>query len=71
ITDLVSNMDSLSWYCGTRGKSRDDFGDLYDGLLQKNANETKSGSGQYFSPRPLIITIIHLLMPQPREVVQD
>ncbi len=71
ITELVSNMDSLDWYSGTRGKSRDDFGDMYEGLLQKNANETKSGAGQYFTPRPLIKTIIHLLKPQPREVVQD
>lgn len=44
---------------------------MYEGLLQKNANETKSGAGQYFTPRPLIKTIIHLLKPQPREVVQD
>lgn len=71
LTELVSNMDSLDWYNGAHGKSRDDFGDMYEGLLQKNANETKSGAGQYFTPRPLIKTIIHLLKPQPREVVQD
>ncbi|STT01012.1 type I restriction-modification system [Klebsiella pneumoniae] len=47
-------MDSLDWYNGSHGKSRDDFGDMYEGLLQKNANETKSGAGQYFTPRPLI-----------------
>ncbi|WP_348231285.1 N-6 DNA methylase, partial [Salmonella enterica] len=52
ITELVSNMDSRDWYSGTRGKSRDDVGDMYEGLLQKNANETKSGAGQYFTPRP-------------------
>ncbi|NKD25734.1 type I restriction-modification system methyltransferase [Citrobacter freundii] len=71
LTELVSSMDSLDWYNGAHGKSRDDFGDMYEGLLQKNANETKSGAGQYFTPRPLIKTIIHLLKPQPREVVQD
>ncbi|NDL65068.1 N-6 DNA methylase [Acerihabitans arboris] len=71
LTELVSNMDSLDWYTGTKGKSRDDFGDMYEGLLQKNANETKSGAGQYFTPRPLIKTIVHCVKPQPREVVQD
>ena len=71
LTELVSYMDALDWYNGNHGKSRDDFGDMYEGLLQKNANETKSGAGQYFTPRPLIKPIIHLLKPQPREVVQD
>ena len=50
LTELISEMDKLDWYenDGT-GKSRDDFGDMYEGLLQKNANETKSGAGQYFT----------------------
>uniref|UniRef100_UPI00329A7362 N-6 DNA methylase n=1 Tax=Salmonella enterica TaxID=28901 RepID=UPI00329A7362 len=61
ITELVSIMDSLDWYSGTPGKSRVDFGDMYEGLLQKNDNETKSGAGQYFTPRPLVKTINHLL----------
>ena len=51
--------------------SRDDFGDMYEGLLQKNANETKSGAGQYFTPRPLIKTMVRLMQPEPREIVQD
>jgi type I restriction enzyme M protein len=33
---------------GSHGKSRDDFGDMYEGLLQKNANETKSGAGSTY-----------------------
>jgi type I restriction enzyme M protein len=72
LTELVSNMDSLDWYQqdGT-GKSRDDFGDMYEGLLQKNANETKSGAGQYFTPRALINTIVQVMQPQPREIIQD
>ncbi|MGF1736513.1 N-6 DNA methylase [Photobacterium satsumensis] len=71
LTELVSNMDSLGWFDGDKGKSRDDFGDMYEGLLQKNANETKSGAGQYFTPRSLISTIVKLMQPQPREVIQD
>jgi type I restriction enzyme M protein len=75
LTELVTTMDGLDWYeTGEEGhvvKTRDDFGDMYEGLLQKNANETKSGAGQYFTPRPLIETMVKLLQPQPREVIQD
>ena len=75
LTELVSTMDGLDWYESGDGenvvKTRDDFGDMYEGLLQKNANETKSGAGQYFTPRPLIETMVKLLKPQPREIIQD
>ncbi|MEZ9067842.1 N-6 DNA methylase [Vibrio atlanticus] len=76
LTELVDNMDKLEWFDDSvdgegQGKSRDDFGDMYEGLLQKNANETKSGAGQYFTPRSLISTIIKVIQPQPREVIQD
>src|SRR5690606_2145879 len=49
----------------------DGLGDLYEGLLEKNAGETKSGAGQYFTPRPLIDSIIRCIQPQPGEVIQD
>lgn len=71
LTELVTTMDKLNWFDDDKAKSRDDFGDMYEGLLQKNANETKSGAGQYFTPRPLIDTMVRLLKPQPREVIQD
>ena len=71
LTELVSNMDSLDWYNGAHGKSRDDFGDMYEGLLQKNANETKSGAGQYFTPRVLIDVMTRLMKPQPGERCND
>lgn len=47
------------------------FGDLYEGLLQKNAEETKRGAGQYFTPRVLIELLVRLMQPQPGEVIQD
>ena len=37
---------------------------MYEGLLQKNANEKKSGAGQYFTPRPLIDVMTELIKPQ-------
>lgn len=75
LNELITSMDKLQWIDdqgdGTSSKTRDDFGDMYEGLLQKNANETKSGAGQYFTPRALINTIVKLIKPQPREVIQD
>ncbi len=47
------------------------MGKLYEGLLEKNAAEKKSGAGQYFTPRPLIQSIVSLVKPQAGEVIQD
>jgi type I restriction enzyme M protein len=46
-------------------------GDAYEGLLEKNAQDTKSGAGQYFTPRPLIDAIVECIRPQPRENIID
>jgi len=44
---------------------------MYEGLLQKNANEKKSGAGQYFTPRQLIESIVELVQPHAGEIIQD
>lgn len=46
-------------------------GDLYEGLLQKNAEDLKSGAGQYFTPRPLIQAIVEVMRPAPDERIDD
>ncbi len=46
-------------------------GDAYEGLLQKNAEDTKSGAGQYFTPRPLIQAIVDVMQPQPDTRICD
>jgi type I restriction enzyme M protein len=46
-------------------------GDIYEGLLQKNAEDTKSGAGQYFTPRPLIKAIVEVMRPQPGMTTND
>ena len=46
-------------------------GDAYEGLLEKNAQDTKSGAGQYFTPRSLIQAIVEVVAPQPEETVCD
>tara|TARA_R110001606_G_scaffold297089_2_gene444855 strand:- start:36 stop:1493 length:1458 start_codon:yes stop_codon:yes gene_type:complete len=64
---LIKTIDDLDWY----SDQRDSFGDLYEGLLQKNAEETKRGAGQYFTPRVLINAIVELMEPKAGEVIQD
>jgi len=44
---------------------------LYEGLLERNAQEVKSGAGQYFTPRALIDALVTVIDPEPRETVHD
>ena len=46
-------------------------GDAYEGLLQKNAEDTKTGAGQYFTPRPLIRAIVDVMRPEPGMTICD
>lgn len=64
---LTSNIDQLDWFSARE----EGLGNLYEGLLEKNASDKKSGAGQYFTPRPLIDCIVRLMQPQPGEVIQD
>jgi type I restriction enzyme M protein len=64
---LIEAIDNLHWF----SEERDAFGDAYEGLLQKMAEETKRGAGQYFTPRALIQVMVRLMKPQTGEVIQD
>lgn len=64
IVDLIGQTE---W----SGLSADLKGDAYEGLLEKNARDTKSGAGQYFTPRPLIESIVRCVDPRPGEIVCD
>ncbi|MFD1708799.1 N-6 DNA methylase [Siminovitchia sediminis] len=64
---IVRSIDELDWYSA----KEEGLGDLYEGLLEKNASETKSGAGQYFTPRVLIDVIVKLVDPQPGERCND
>ena len=46
-------------------------GKIYEGLLQKNAEDTKSGAGQYFTPRALIQTMVACIQPKPSRTIAD
>lgn len=67
LTALVSAIDEIDWYSA----KQEGLGDLYEGLLEKNANEKKSGAGQYFTPRVLIDSMVALMQPKLGESVQD
>ena len=54
LSKLVTEIDKLDWYSARQ----EGLGDLYEGLLEKNADEKKSGAGQYFTPRPLIDSMV-------------
>ena len=67
LSTLVAEITKLDWY----SVQREDLGDLYEGLLQKNANEKKSGAGQYFTPRELINSMIAVMQPNLDDTIQD
>ena len=46
-------------------------GDAYEALLQRGAEDTKTGAGQYFTPRPLIRAIVACIRPRPGETIAD
>ncbi|MDO4232053.1 MAG: class I SAM-dependent DNA methyltransferase [Lautropia sp.] len=64
---LVRMIDEEEWV----GLEADVKGDLYEGLLQKNAEDTKSGAGQYFTPRALISAMVACVRPEPKKTIAD
>jgi type I restriction enzyme M protein len=46
-------------------------GDIYEGMLEKNAEDTKSGAGQYFTPRALIRAMVECVRPEPGKTIHD
>ena len=64
---LISLVDGETWL----GLSVDVKGAIYEGLLAKNATETKAGAGQYFTPRVLCESIVRLMRPKPEMSVCD
>ena len=64
---IISTIDGLDWYSARE----EGLGNLYEGLLEKNASEKKSGAGQYFTPRVLIDVMTRLMKPQVGERCND
>jgi type I restriction enzyme M protein len=64
---IVDLIDNETW----TGIDADVKGDVYEGLLEKNAADTKSGAGQYFTPRALIQAIVEVMQPGPGMRIAD
>lgn len=64
---IVQMIDKEKWV----SMSSDVKGEIYEGLLQKNAEDVKSGAGQYFTPRPLIKAMVRCVHPKPMQTICD
>lgn len=64
---LVQMINTESWVM----LGADVKGDIYEGLLEKNAEDTKSGAGQYFTPRALIKAMVECIKPEPMKTIAD
>ena len=64
---IVQMIDREKWV----SMSSDVKGEIYEGLLQKNAEDVKSGAGQYFTPRSLIRAMVACVRPEPMKTIAD
>ena len=64
LIDMVNETDWVVLGADTKGT-------IYEGLLEKNAEDTKSGAGQYFTPRSLIQAMVACMRPEPMQTIAD
>ncbi len=64
---IIYLIDGETWM----GMDIDVKGEIYEGLLQKNAEDAKGGAGQYFTPRPLIKAMVEVMRPKPDMTICD
>ena len=64
---IVRMIDKEKWV----SMASDVKGEIYEGLLQKNAEDVKSGAGQYFTPRPIIRAMVRCVRPKPMKTIAD
>ena len=67
LSRLVEMVNDTDWVM----LDADTKGDIYEGLLEKNAEDTKSGAGQYFTPRSLIQAMVECMRPEPMKTIAD
>src|SRR3989339_676788 len=67
LAKIIDMIDREKWLV----LGADVKGDIYEGLLEKNAEDVKSGAGQYFTPRPLIKAMVECVRPQPMKTIAD
>jgi type I restriction enzyme M protein len=67
LSKVIDMINSEKWVL----MDADVKGDIYEGLLEKNAEDTKSGAGQYFTPRALISAMVECVQPEPKKTISD
>lgn len=67
LSRVINLIDQEEWSL----MGADIKGKIYEGLLEKNAEDTKSGAGQYFTPRALIQAIVACVQPKPKKTIAD
>ncbi len=67
LSRLIEMVNDTEWVM----MGSDTKGTIYEGLLEKNAEDTKSGAGQYFTPRSLIKAMVQCMQPQPEQTIAD
>ena len=64
---LIQMIDSEDW----SALDQDVKGEVYEGLLARNAEDVRGGAGQYFTPRPVIRAIVKVMRPEPLMRISD
>jgi type I restriction enzyme M protein len=67
LSRLIAMIDETNWTM----LDADIKGDIYEGILEKNAEDTKSGAGQYFTPRALIQAMVECIRPEAGKTIAD
>ncbi len=67
LAKIIDMINSEQWLV----MGADVKGDIYERLLEQNAQDVKSGAGQYFTPRPLIRAMVECIQPQPKKTIAD
>ena len=67
LSRLIDMIDETNWV----GLDADIKGEIYENILERNAEDTKSGAGQYFTPRALIQAMVECIDPQPGKTIAD
>jgi hypothetical protein len=64
---LIQMIDGENW----SSLDVDVKGEVYEGLLARNADDVRGGAGQYFTPRPVIRAIVEVMRPRPMMQISD
>ncbi|MFF4243662.1 N-6 DNA methylase [Streptomyces sp. NPDC001822] len=67
LMQLVQGIEDIDWYRARQNG----LGDVYEGLIQKNAQESRYGAGQYFTPRPVVEALVQVTAPTDEDTVYD